>query len=448
VDSAASLWVWSPEVSEIILSANTKMERRGNTLSHWTMAGSAILWATMCCPSLAAPPVIPKAFTRAVVERLIEQIEVGANAQVLRVPYFVVRRRHPLPKAEGLKMLQRAAESAPGGSQRWFLLKCTYAFADSRVTHGLTGRGVSAYGEIFSAYPAPSVPAANKTVRTALRDFLRDYGAAVWPAATRAPEGLAAFEAAAALCLRHHEFDDVCSRLGHAAKEAATTDAGRRVIDRLVTAALTGERGESYTTLTRCAEIHRLWKPPEALALLERAERHLPREEADEALWLYETMSDLLVAAGRTKDAIAAHQKLMNLTGRGRARLLALREQAGEKGALESGFAALDYAAMGEPEVKSSFDVLTAEKRPDLARTLLWGYLQAERTRDPEWELWARLRLAGLLAHNGQIEEARGVARTDHLSPPFPTTMAKMHYKRLQMLRRQLSPSNSTKTQE
>ena len=377
-----------------------------------------------------APPPVPKAFTREVVEELMAKVDEGHNAMVLKVPYLVSRRKHPFPHHEGLRMMREAVKLEKAGSKRWILLKSLCAFGGRQRGAFLE---VKTYAELFQNQLKQPNADASREVNIALADFLKGYSSCPYPATVRSAKTADAMRAALQLYLswpelRHKELD-FAPVLKKAKGIKIITDA----LGHAVSSALAGEHGSTYMVLKRSGAIYKPWKPLEALALFPKAEPLLDRKDAHETERFYTHVVDVLVALKRVDEPMAAQKKLHDLTGgRGQVRLMALREQAGEQGALGQGLSGLDYAKIGEKEMTALYGTLVREEKYDEVIAVLTQYLEAPRILDPGYELWARYRLASVHANRKSFERAREAADVSHLKPPFTTSRARIYHRRLE----------------
>ncbi len=333
-------------------------------------------------------------------------------------------------------MLEDAASSAPVGSKKWILVKSIYAFGRCRLHRGLDRIARDAYEQLLVGQTERFNSSASRAVNVALADFLKDFGSCKQHGVTRCAEGTRVLGRAVQLYLDRPELCHVELDFSSAVKELEGIDGAREALDDLVKGALDSQREPSYVVLKRSALVYKSWEPGRALKLLRQAEPLAPHEDADEMERFCGHLVDLLVEAELLQDAIVAQKTLMELTGRGQVRLMLLREQAGEKDAVSVGLAALDCTRIHEQELRRLFETLKAGRRFDMAQLALANYLQADRQREPGHELWARFRLAGLLVSDKKLAEARRIANTEHLKPPFNTVMARMYYRRLETLRR------------
>lgn len=407
-----------------------------------SVLGFAAALGFLARATLADPPPVPKAFTREVVQELIAKVDVGYNAVLLKVPYLVSRRKHPFPHHEGLRMMREAVKSEEVGSKRWILLKSLYAFGTRQRGGFLDNK---TYGQLFRSQLDRPNAQASRDVNVALVDFLTGLKSCPYPATIRSAQTAKTMELAAALylvwpALRYRELD-----FGPALKKAEGVTAVRDALDKAASATLAGENGKTYVVLKRAGMLYKPWKPEAALALLQQAEPLLDREDTDEVERLYTHLVDALLALKRLDKALAAQEKLNDLTGRGQVRLLALREQAGQKGALGQGLAAMDYAQIGEKELYEFCNNLSRDRKYDEMVLALTHYLDASRRRDPGYELWARYRLAGILANRKKFEEAEKIAAASHLKPPFKTARARVYHRRLAKFAGRLSAQTGKK---
>jgi len=416
-------------------------------MSLTSRGGAGLAWVVLaalllCDGAASGPPKVPKVFTREVVQDLIDRVDEGANAALLRVPFFVPK-HHPCSRQEGLEMVKQALKAESVGSKRWVLLKIIYAFGQCRRWVGVDEVALDAYSEVFASQLERFRDDTARIVNVALADFLRELVPRKRRIGLPTDRTLEAVQRAAQLYVAHSELCYTEPNFGPALKKLRAMKADLAPLNEALEATLDGEKEPSFHVLTRAALVYKSWQPERALELLRQAEPRLPKDNADEAVRFYGHFVDLLVARKQTDDAIAAQKQLVALTGRGQVRLLALREASGDKTGGQSTLSSIDYATIGERELRELVDGLNQERKCGEAMAGLQAYRDAQRERSPGYELWARWSLGSMLLVSKRPDEAKQVANVGHLSPPFRTTMARMYYHRLDRLRRRIAAQSA-----
>lgn len=388
-----------------------------------------------------APRNVPKTFDHATVTELVRKVEVGTNANILKVAYFVGRRPHPCSRNEGLKLIAKAIACENVGSRRWIILKTLYAFGNFREAAGSANDGFAAYQELFAQELKAYAPDTSRDLNVAMGDFLNVLGlssAEVW---RNAKEISPIILQVAELYVNHMDLSHVELSFDHASRRLAMPAGLEAIVNR----ALEGEKGGNYIVLTRCAIVLKRWKPHRALGLLLSAEPLLPTKDAAKVQRFYGHMVDLLLRMKRTSEAITAQEKVVRLTGAGRARLMLLRHQNGEKNAIQDEIDSINYTTIDPKEISDMVDFLSRAKQSDATIRVLSGYLEAKREREPGDELWARYRLASLLVFKKRPDDARQVLTVNDLRGPFDTARARIYKARAARLLGQLTSSNKPK---
>ena len=390
----------------------------------------------------AAPPPVPASFTAEEVCRLVRDVAVGGNAALLKVPYFLGPRHHPCSRAEGLWIISEALAEESQGARRWVLLKSIHAFGCLRTGSAFRRDGFSAYRDLFMSQLRECDPSVSGDVCVAMSDYLRAIGNRRVRARDLHVAAVEVLGLVARLYLTRPELDRAELDFGPAVNRLGDVG-GHDVLDAAARSAVADDGEHPYWTLTRAALVYKPWRPREALALLRSAEGKLPRGNAGEAQRFHNHIIDLLVATNQAEQAVAVAEKLVRLTGKGAARLALLRQSTDGGAALERWIGHVDYAKVSEKELDEAVTMLRQAGQTGAMETVLSQYLEAERTRDLGYELWARYRLGCLLLTRKAEREARKVLLGDHLDRQPDTSRANMYRRRIQQLIRQVKLSEA-----
>lgn len=194
---------------------------------------------------------------------------------------------------------------------------------------------------------------------------------------------------------------------------------------------------KSYGLLKTAASVLAEKQPDRAIALLQGAKPLLPTEKTkdgqttldlNEAGRFYSFWLDLLEKSGKTSDAIAIAKERVQLTGYGRARLLALQTQANDATGSEQTLAEIAAPTADERDVlaaandlfKRAFDAKTPDaKAGDAAEKLLQTLLEPTRTPKLENALLARLQLGSYYLRRKETDKARAILTLGELPKPL-----------------------------
>lgn len=364
-------------------------------------------------PAITRPtrPQVPASFDRKTVARLLADIDKPHNASALKVGYFLRRGQPALPTDEGFELLQAAAQAEPVGTQKWFLLQNLRAFAAFRVPGADTAQGFEAYKTIFDHASDAATSGAEYPLRQSIAEFVdsvpgrfNDFGlskdARTKELLIKAWTAYAVALGAPASSARVSEPNWKAALVKSESLEAFVPAVEKVMADAKVP--------KTFALLVAAAAVFAPQKPDKASATLEAAKPLVPKTrgqtDVNEAGRLYLPLVDLLVAAPRLPEAIAAQREFIQLSGRGQARLMLLVRKSGDEAATNQLLAELVDAKTDEREValaaSALFKLARDAKTPDpkagaQAVALLKSYLAAPRPRDVAASLQARLSLGG-----------------------------------------------------
>lgn len=109
------------------------------------------LFTGISLPVMGSAPIIPADFDQRTVEQLIQNIEQGPNAAILKTGYYGSYKAPTYPIEQGLMRLQKFVEHQVVGTPRWYVSQSVLAYAQSH--NGADSDKVrSCYHVIFSTY--------------------------------------------------------------------------------------------------------------------------------------------------------------------------------------------------------------------------------------------------------------------------------------------------------
>jgi len=196
------------------------------------------------------------------------------------------------------------------------------------------------------------------------------------------------------------------------------------------------EMPRTFDLLMAAASVYRYSDPARAAALVEEARQ---KASPDDVARLSPTAEvDVLVAAGKWKDAAAAQDAIVHRTGKGRGRLAWMDLKAGDRKSFEREVETLKARDADEADILQLAAILnqmrdddpaSPPERSETAVALLSTYLNAQRARTPYYEVNARLLLAHLYLSAGRRAEARTTIEGERLSSSVPRSLF-LHWER------------------
>ena len=141
-------------------------------LRGWVIPIFAVALLLLVAPSQAAPPQVPKDFDEATVRLLLERIDSGANAAVLKVGYFNGHQKFSLESATGFAMLESQLATEPKGTRRWYLYQLVKGWAGCHMGELYYPRALDAYNALFASANADASNAPVSVVQRASGDLV------------------------------------------------------------------------------------------------------------------------------------------------------------------------------------------------------------------------------------------------------------------------------------
>lgn len=400
------------------------------------------------------PPEMPAQFDQATVQRLIDTIEQGQNAIVLKIGYFLRRTAHPFPAQDGLALLTGAVEKEPAGSHRWFVLQMVRGFAGFRVAAATREEGYKAYDALFSQADAAEKAGAVDVVHRAVLDYASmvygDYGTKEFGVGPLKEILLKALSAHLRY-LAQAESETYKVPWARAIAAVRGEDEFAALIEKTLSNAAVPK---TYLLLRTAAGVLDATNPGRSVELLRQAKPLLPRGDLLQARSLYQFLVGHLSDFRKWDEAAIEQKELIKRTGQGRAELVVIQWwQKDQKGFSET-IASLSTPEADEREINETAQALFKikldesderasddKKRLDKeAASLLQVYLESQRTRDVEMELNARLHLGQYLLRTGAQAAAKKVLTIEDLKQPLPNRAAKYYHSEIQKLLRAVSP--------
>ena len=415
------------------------------------------LAALLSTPASASAPQLPASFDKPLVQSLIEHVDEGQNAIILRMGYFARRGPQPFDQQAGLALLSDAVQKAETGSKKWFLLKSMQAFALLHVAGGDPGKAFAAYQAVFEeagkAEQAGAVPALDHALYEFTVEMPGDLG-------VRRGRGLDAAQAAlpaavtAYLLVLHDQLPQpypirwmraIGAVVQGAKLGAKQADAiGKPVMDAVSDPAFP----RSYALYEMAAAVVQACDPdhPDRAEKLLRVGIALPAVAGQGAERGYDDLVRLLTAQGRLKDAVAAQRERVERTGTGYAGLLDLYGRLEDIAGVSEVVRTVQAPGVADSELVDTAAVLARLAAGDKtfgsacsqAIDLLSRYLTRQGPRDIGQELRARFILAEIYASQGKAADARKVIDGAQAKPPFASALPRRCYTALQMLRDRL----------
>lgn len=376
-------------------------------------------------------PVMPARFDAPTVQGLVDHIDEGRNASILKGVYFNPHFQQALPLADGLKLLKASLQKQPPETKRWYYLESTYAFAAVRVAPANLSEGLKAYEAIFDRAKQAIGAGAAYPLQRSVYEFVFTM-----PTSYLLPNPDDAGDAPRTL----YKAFDAYLLLLKAKQEGPVEPEWERVVQYSAFDARYGKAIEAALKdpeMPRSASFYKLvdvfqcrQNTDGTLKLLQDAKASLPAASSlggkEQARDLYRMIVDLALLKGDWPLAISSQQELIQRTGRGRARLAMLYLQSHKATEYNETAVEMRKPDANETDINDLASALLrwghkdAKRLPRLQReadTLLKGYLDAPRTRANDEELVARLTLAQSYIDQKRTAEARAVLAAAKLEP-------------------------------
>jgi len=367
-------------------------------------------------PARNRPPAMPAVLDRATVQGLIDKAEVDSNEIVLKFGYFMRRgAAQALPATDGLHLVKAAVEKEAPGSKRWLVLQSVRGFASFYAADNLREDGYAAYGEFFSRAVDADKVGADEVVQRTVLDFcaiiISRYGPKsgnVGPSAAilaKALEARLKFLASGKTDIHKIPWTGPIQEVNAAAALQALTD---KVLADPATV-------RSFSLLRTAAEVFDSSLNVRAIELMKEAQPLVPPDDAQQVQEFYDSFFKLYRRLAKYPEAIALQRQRIEATGAGRANLIELLWERKDKPGLEKLLEELCAPTANEADIVLAASILIKFYERDVATThlarvyaikLLKSYLEANRPRGIESELFARLQLGKSLYFTGSGAEA------------------------------------------
>ncbi|MBV9467741.1 MAG: hypothetical protein JOZ57_00685 [Abitibacteriaceae bacterium] len=397
---------------------------------------------------------MPAAFDQATVQQLLDTVEQGRNATILKIGYFMRRGQPPLPVEQGYELLRNAINKERVGSRRWFTLEEVRGWAAYRSKDIAPDEGFEAYAAIFDHAGEAKAAGAGYVLNQAIHEYVlsvlghfqrlgligseqtRDVLFKAWTAyatylSQNKPVG------------REPYWSEAIEKSG--LQEEFLPKVESLLADKTVP--------KTYGLLTTAAVVLRPTQSERAVELWQQAKPLLPQAESREVARYYDILVQWLTADAKGADgqldtikmqaAIGVQQERVKLTGHGVAKLATLYVQQQDDGGLQHLLAQFPPQTADERELVAIGGALMAQYREgntssqryaEWGRELLSRYLAAPRTRAVESELETRVRLGSALILLKQFDRAQEVLDVQQIKPPLNTPEAQGYYAEAQGL--------------
>ena len=406
----------------------------------------SLLLALAVAPGSSAPPPMPEAFDKQTVQRLIDAIDQGHNAIVLKIGLFARRTPQPLAVRDALSLLRSAVGGEKVGSRRWVLLQSVRGFAGLRIGSDTREEGIQAYTTVLGAIEEARKAGAAEDAERAIYDLVATipgkYGAAHAVRAFECRAILAEAMTAYLTLVNAGECHDFPIPWMEAVDAVGWCPGCESVLDSLHDS----DHPASLALLNFASQVLCVDYPAEALAA-QKSSRALLGADMPAMERYYARLVNLLVRAGKRSEAIASQREAIKATGHGSARLADLYRQCDDKTGEAAVLDGLHTPDADETDVIDAAKMLLKAYREsrgadtsasDRAMGILTVYLDAHRKRDLEQELRARLTLAQLFVGAGRLDDARTLLADAPARPAMPTPTATLEFTAIERLQKSL----------
>jgi len=442
--------------------------RGGKHLHFMVVPLLAVLLASKGTADTQGPPPMP-VFDKATVQKLLDHVEDGKNASILKIGYFRGHRRPPFPVADGYALLKEDIAQAKPESRRWFLLQSLRVWAAIRLDSSTRSEGLTTFEQLCCLVASAEHAGASDILQETISDFTDEIqmgnirGVRVDHAIKEQAEGglVKAFEAYWDGLKRGQDDNDTPDWGGaakaddlqlhyspdcHCSKEPGEAPKPRGVVE-LIEHDLQDPRfAHNYWMLKNAALFYGYSAPAHSLELLQRARPVVPSQNPAETHWLLSNLVDALESNQKLPEAIAVQKDAIKLTGRGQAKLVCLYAENFDKDDYNSALSALMAPTANEQEINEAIDLMLNSKpmqhsygdTTNDAKNLLTSYLSVQRPRSVEQELLARIQLSDILVSRRKFADAKAALSLAGIQAPPADTEASALYEEAQRLEKQL----------
>lgn len=379
-------------------------------------------------------PEMPPSFERKTVQSLVDNIDQGDNATIIKFGYFIRRNPEWLTLSEGLEILRSAVNKEPVGTKRWFLLQQVRAFAAPRSGKSTWQEGLISYQDSLLQSAKSKEAGAEDVLQRTIYEFVAAVGTKTMWNLSDFPESRSVLQHA---LKAHLEYLKVHNKTPFRFEwdRAIRLVRGNEELKNIALSMLHDPpkaKEDSFDFLFTIAIVLGYSDVPSALEALDRAEPLLDSVSDIEKAAFFERRIQFLRKTDRVSDALTQQKKQIAETGGGYAQLIeTLLESKNEKGIKEF-LLEVQSPKVKEAEVVTVAYLLWNNGRNIEMMALLENYLETDRERSIEKDLEMRVLLAQAYLEKERWEEATELTVIPHIKPPLPTENAQMYYDALQ----------------
>jgi|GEM_PF-2859103 len=362
---------------------------------------------------------MPSQFDRSTIRHLLDTIEQGRNASILKFGYFFRHGTTSLAIEDGFVLLKSAIAKEPPGSARWFILQNVRAWAAFRNHELPLDEGFDAYDAIFQYAGEAKKVGALYTLNSSFSDYVFTVAGHFKTLALLQDDRTKAtlFKAwkAYVTALSKGQVAGRSPLWSAAIAEAKLTEEFEPELERVLRDTTVPK---NFDLLMAAAEILSDSNPLRSIELLREAKVVLPKGKKLETKRFYTIMVNLLLRQGTMylPEAITLQQEYIGLTDRGRAKLVVLYANREDEEAIMDVIAGLmgqdDKAQEINETVTTVLNLklsgkIMNPKTIEQSVSLMVKYLSAPSERQLKQELQAHINLARLYLSQGKSSEAR-----------------------------------------
>jgi hypothetical protein len=395
---------------------------------------------------------MPAQFDEATVRHLIEAVDQGQNAIILKFGYFMRRTPHPFATVNGFTVLKDAVAKEPVGTKRWFILQSIRGFAGFRIAPTTRDEAYEAYDALFGKVDEAEKANAVDVLQRAILDYASTvygkYGTHLYGVGPAKEILLKAFEA---YLKTLSQVESEGFKISWS-KAIAAVDGEREFTNAMQARLDDPQTPKSYLLLRIAAEVFEATDMRRSINLLQEAKPLISKGDTVQATLLYQSLVKYLIQQREWKGASIEQAELVRLTGYGRGKLVYILGQQGDDTALDATMSSLALPDADEGEINEAADALFGVSYSgDAARgkmlrekaiALLKSYLQSNRKRDTVQELRARYHLGQIYIADGDSASAKEVMTVEVPTNGWPNAVAKAYFARIEELLQSLNKNN------
>ncbi len=443
-------------------------------LKHCSLFIFCLIQILFATTNVLAQPSAKRVFDKGEVATLIQNIENGDNASILKNQYFRAPDFKPqFPSNEGLGLLNQELTKEKAGTSRWFALQSVKAWALSQIKGASWTDMLKTYDELFSvAEISLSLKQDEKivsTIQKAIYDYtllisdtsglavnrpVKKFAYRAWspssafgqedqPVVTKPTQALTptnvtlkAFQIYLQLAAQNKSLPPKMT-WGY----IFSSSGGQRVIE-MTNKALGPDMPKTFAVYEVAVDIFSSFNRQKAISILKERENSIDKSKTQQVKWLY---WNLALLAENDSEQLKYLKQLVNLTGQKRAELAFWYRSAKDTKSFQEIINTLCNANANEEDIIELAEGLFRwfeddphKNRADAnsAIVLLQKYLANKRKRDVDSELKARLLLSKFHVANNKRDQAIDVLNVDHLKTSLASEASKIRFQLAQEQRR------------